>query len=95
VSGEEIITLRNTTRNVVDLEGWTLRIVTQTGDSTFSLGGSLVSGQNTDFAFNADNVLSNSRQTTITLRDESNKVVSEFQYSSRDTRPGRVLLESR
>lgn len=94
VSGEEIITLRNTTANAVDLKGWTLRIVTQNSDESFFLEGSLVNGQNTDFAFNRNNALSNSRQTTITLRDASNNVVSDFQYSSKDARPGRVLSGS-
>ncbi len=91
VAGEEIVTLRNTSRNIVNLEGWTLGIKTQTRNVTYVLGGSLFGREIADFTFPDDNVLSNSRQTTITLRDDGNRVVSEFEYSSRDARPNRVL----
>ena len=90
--GKEKITLRNTTRDVVELDGWTLRIVTDTNDKSYTLGDRLINGREiADFSFYDGNVLSNSRQTRIALRDGNSNLVSEFQYSSRDAQPGRVL----
>jgi hypothetical protein len=92
-AGKEIITLRNTSATAVNLEGWTLRIATETRDDLYFLEGLIMNGREiADFSFPKDNALSNNRRTTITLRDGSNNFISEFQYTRRDARPAvRVL----
>jgi len=86
LAGREIITLRNTTMNTVDLGGWELRLATQTRNApsqpridVYRIAGGLSGGVRGNLVIIRQN---NFGQTTITLSDEDDKIVSEFQYSN-------------
>lgn len=96
VAGTEIVSLRNKSTDAVNLEGWKLSIATSKRMETFPLEGLMNGGAFEDISFGKGNVLSNSRQTTITLFDGRNNAVSRIQYSARDASPpGRVLRASK